>query len=62
MKHFFLVHFYISEERVDMVTEQFEDFNKKFREIESIFKEVTGVNFVFGQKFLDVDKQVRMYI
>ena len=45
-----------------MVPEQFEDFNKKFREIESIFKEVTGVNFVFGQKFLDVDKQVRIYI
>ena len=59
---FFLVHFYISEERVDMVTQQFEEFNKHFREIESVFKEVTGVDFVFGQKFMDVDKQVRIYI
>ena len=47
---------------MDMVTQQFEDFNKNFREIESVFKEVTGVNFVFGQKFLGVDKQVRIYI
>ena len=45
-----------------MVTQQFEDFNKNFREIESVFKEVTGVNFVFGQKFPGVDKQVRIYI
>ena len=62
LKHFFLVHYYISEERVDMVTQQFEEFNKNFREIESVFKEVTGVDFVFGQKFMDVDKQVRIYI
>merc|ERR550532_2210972 len=52
-----MVHFYISEERVDMVTQQFEEFNQHFREIESVFKEVTGVDFVFGQKFMDVDKQ-----
>ena len=43
-------------------TQQFEEFNKNFREIESVFKEVTGVNFVFGQKFPDVDEQVRKYI
>ena len=58
-ENFFLVHYYISEERVDMVTQQFEDFNKNFREIESVFKEVTGVNFVFGQKFPDVGEQVQ---
>ena len=45
-----------------MVTQQFEEFNKNFREIESVFKEVTGINFVFGQKFPDVDEQVRTYI
>ena len=45
-----------------MVTKQFEEFNKNFREIESVFKEVTGVDLVFGQKFMDVDKQVRIFI
>ena len=44
-----------------MVTQQFEEFNKNFREIESVFKEVTGVNFVFGQKFPDVEEQVRIH-
>ena len=44
-----------------MVTQQFEEFNKNFREIESVFKEVTGVDFVFGRKFPDVDKQVNVF-
>ena len=48
---FVQVHFYISSERPDMVTAQFEKFNANFKKLEVVFKEVTGRTFKPGQEF-----------
>ena len=46
---FVQVHFYISSDRPDMVTVQFEKFNANFKKLEVVFKEVTGRTFKPGQ-------------
>ena len=54
------VHYYISTEKADMVTIQFEKFNSDYMQLERVFLEVTGTDFEPGQRFpMDVkEKQV----
>ena len=51
------VHFYISTERPDMVTAQFEKFNANFKKLEVVFKEVTGRTFEPGQVFSGMENR-----
>ena len=45
------MHYNISRERFDALTTVFESFNANFVELQGVFKEVTGEDFVPGQRF-----------
>ena len=59
------MHYYITTDRLDMVTVQFEKFNANFKQLEVVFQEVTGKPFKPGQKVSAAGKndgQVKKYI
>ena len=49
------MHYYICKEKPAVVTAQFEDFNSNFHQLEQVFKEITGTDFLPGrQQFTQV--------
>ena len=45
------VHYNISTGRFDTLAAVFESFNTNYKELEAVFKKVTGVDFIAGKRF-----------
>ena len=52
---FLKVHYNISTGKFDTLATVFESFNTNYEELRTVFKEVTGVDFIPGQRFLSTE-------